>query len=130
MEAATSLHRSDLTAEVRRDLAAAYRLVAHFAMDDSIFTHISARLTGTERHFLLNALGQRFDEVTPGPLVAVDPNGKILHDPTGMGINPAGFTIHSAVHAVRDDVVCVLHTHTVTRVAVATMDGGLQSLNQ
>ncbi len=130
MEAATPLHRSDPAAEVRRDLAAAYRLVARFGMDDSIFTHISARLPGPEHHFLLNAYGQRFEEVTPGSLVTVDLEGNILNDPTGLGINPAGFTIHSAVHGVREDVGCVLHTHTVAGIAVASMDCGLLSLNQ
>ncbi|MEQ8651425.1 MAG: class II aldolase/adducin family protein [Kiloniellales bacterium] len=130
MVAATPLHQSDPTAEVRRDLAAAYRLVARFDMDDSIYTHISARLPGPEHHFLLNAFGQRFDEVTPASLVTVDMEGNVLDDPTGLGINPAGFTIHSAVHAVRDDVVCVLHTHTVAGIAVATMECGLLPLNQ
>ncbi len=130
MVAATPLHRSNPSAELRRDLAAAYRLIAHLGLDDSIFTHISARLPGPEHHFLLNAFGQRFEEVTPGSLVTVDLDGNILDDPTGMGINPAGFTIHSAVHAVRDDVVCVLHTHTVAGMAVASMEGGLLPLNQ
>ncbi len=127
---ATPLHRNDPTAGLRRDLAAAYRLVAHFGMDDSIFTHISARLPGPEHHFLLNAYGLRFDEVTPDSLVTVDMDGTVLDDPTGLGINPAGFTIHSAVHAVREDVVCVLHTHTVAGMAVSTMDCGLLPLTQ
>lgn len=117
-------------AGVRRDLAAAYRLVAHFGMDDSIFTHISARVPGPEEHFLLNPYGLRFDEIRARDLVTVDLDGKIVDDPTGMGINPAGFTIHSAVHAVRPDVVCVLHTHTVAGVAVSSLTGGLRSMNQ
>lgn len=115
---------------VRRDLAAAYRLVARFGMDDSIFTHISARLPGPEEHFLLNPYGLRFEEIRARDLVTVDLEGKIVDDPSGMGINPAGFTIHSAVHAVRPDVVCVLHTHTVAGVAVSSLSGGLRSMNQ
>lgn len=130
MVAVTPLHRSDPIADLRRELAAAYRLVARFGMDDSIFTHISARLPGPEHHFLLNAFGQRFEEVTPGSLVTVDLAGNILDDPTGLGINPAGFTIHSAVHAVREDAICVLHTHTVAGIAVASMECGLLPLNQ
>ncbi len=130
MVAATPLHQSDPTAVVKRDLAAAYRLIARFGMDDSIYTHISARLPGPGHRFLLNALGMRFEEVTPGSLVTVDIDGTVIDDPTGLGINPAGFTIHSAVHAVRDDAACVLHTHTVAGVAVSTMDCGLMSMNQ
>ena len=122
--------KTDPVLAVRRDLAAAYRLIGHFGMDDSIFTHISARLPGPEDHFLLNAYGLRFEEVTPANLVTVDLKGRIVDDPTGLGINPAGFTIHSAVHAVRPDVVCVLHTHTVAGIAVSCMEEGLQSMNQ
>jgi len=122
--------KNDPDGDVRRDLAAAYRLIGHFGLDDSIFTHISARLPGTEERFLLNAYGLRFEEVTPGNLVTVDLDGKIVDDPTGRGINPAGFTIHSAVHAVRPDVDCVLHTHTVAGIAVSCMGDGVQSMNQ
>ncbi len=130
MEAVQPVSQIDPSQQVRYDLAACYRLVSHFGMDDSIYTHISARLPGPEHHFLLNAFGLRFDEVTPDNLVTVDLNGEIVNDPTGYGINPAGFTIHSAVHAVREDVVCVLHTHTVAGVAVSCMEGGLRSTNQ
>jgi ribulose-5-phosphate 4-epimerase/fuculose-1-phosphate aldolase len=128
---------ADAERRLRRDLAAAYRLVALHGLDDSIFTHISARLPqhgpehgpGPER-FLINAYGERFDEVTAGSLVTVDLEGRILDDPTGWGINPAGFTIHSAIHAARPDAVCVLHTHTPAGVALSCQRDGLLPLNQ
>ncbi|QNI02208.1 class II aldolase/adducin family protein [Halomonas sp. SH5A2] len=114
--------------EVRRDLAAAYRLIALDGMDDGIDTHISARLPG--ERFLLNAYGLRFSEVRADSLVTVDADGKVLDDPTGLGINPAGFTIHSALHNARPDVHCVLHTHTVAGVALSCLEEGLLPLNQ
>lgn len=116
----------------RVDLAAAYRLIAEFGMDDSIFTHISARAPGEEgdHAFLINPYGLRFDEVTAGNLVTVDLDGNILRDAYGAGINQAGFTIHSAIHAARPDVHCVLHTHTVAGVAISSMEEGILPLNQ
>lgn len=116
----------------RLHLAAAYRLVAHFGLDDSIFTHISARApSGEAEHgFLINPFGLRFDEVTVSNLVTVDLDGKIIRDELGIGINAAGFTIHSAVHAARPEVGCVLHTHTVAGVAVASIADGILPLNQ
>ncbi|MFP7671835.1 class II aldolase/adducin family protein [Marivita sp. S0852] len=116
----------------RLHLAAAYRLVAHFGLDDSIFTHISARAPKDEAEhgFLINPFGLRFDEVTASNLVAVDLDGNIIRDDYGQGINAAGFTIHSAVHAARPDIDCVLHTHTVAGVAVASMRDGILPLNQ
>lgn len=113
----------------RIDLAAAYRLIAHFGMDDSIYTHISAKASGGEL-FLLNSYGKRFAEVKASELVTVDIDGAIVDDPLGHGINAAGFTIHSAVHAGRPDVGCVLHTHTVAGVAVSCLEEGLMPLNQ
>ncbi|MFC4352592.1 class II aldolase/adducin family protein [Fodinicurvata halophila] len=126
----SEVSRSSDELRLRRDLAAAYRLVAHFGMDDIIYTHISARLPGRHDRFLLNAYGQRFDEVTASSLVTVDMDGQVIEDPCNLGINPAGFTIHSAVHAARPDVVCVLHTHTVSGVAVSCQADGLLPLNQ
>ncbi len=123
----------DTTAQIRRDLAAAYRLIAHHGMDDSIYTHISAQLpdgAGGERRFLLNPYGLRFDEVTASNLVTVDETGAVIDDPYGAGVNAAGFTIHSAVHMARHDAVCVLHTHTVAGVAVSSVREGLLPLNQ
>ncbi|BDW87244.1 class II aldolase/adducin family protein [Thalassospira tepidiphila] len=119
--------------EIRRDLAAAYRLIALEGMDDGIYTHISARLPsgpGGEQRFLLNPFGLRFDEVTAANLVTVDETGAVIDDPYGAGVNAAGFTIHSAVHMARHDAVCVLHTHTVAGVAVSSNQEGLLPLNQ
>jgi len=118
---------------IRRDLAAAYRLLALERMDDGIYTHISAHLPdgpGGTRRFLLNPFGLRFDEVTAQNLVTIDETGTVLNDPHGTGVNAAGFTIHSAVHMARHDAGCVLHTHTVAGVAVSSVREGLLSLNQ
>lgn len=118
---------------IRRDLAAAYQLLALERMDDGIYTHISAHLPAAEdgtKRFLLNPFGLRFDEVTAENLVTVDETGAILDDPYGRGINEAGFTIHSAVHMARPDAACVLHTHTVAGVAVSSVKEGLLTLNQ
>ena len=122
-------------ASVRHDLAAAYRLIALDGMDDGISTHISARLPGEgrqeeEERFLLNPFGLRFEEIRAEDLVTVAADGTVLDDPTGLGINPAGFTIHSAIHAARPEVACVLHTHTVAGVAVSCLAEGLLPLNQ
>ena len=113
---------------IRRDLAAAYRLMAMDGMDDGISTHISARVA--PGRFLLNAFGLRFEEITADSLVTVDEHGQVLDDPTGLGINPAGFTIHSAIHAARPDAHCVLHSHSVAGVAVSCLEQGLAPLNQ
>ena len=116
---------------MRVDLAAAYRLIHRLGLDDSIYTHISARLPGGGGgRFLINPYGMRFEEVTPDNLVTVDVDGRIVDDPLGLGINSAGFTIHSAVHAARHDAICVLHTHTVAGVAVSCQEEGLLALNQ
>ncbi|MGY2053051.1 class II aldolase/adducin family protein [Methylobacterium sp. JK268] len=115
---------------VRTDLAAAYRLIHRLGLDDSIYTHISARLPGPEHRFLINPFGLRFEEVTAANLVTVDLDGRVIDDPYGKGINPAGFTIHSAIHAAREDAMCVLHTHTVAGVAVSCQEEGLLPLNQ
>jgi len=114
--------------QARVELAAAYRLVVHFGWDDLIFTHISARVPGTH-DFLINPYGLLFSEITASNLVKVDLDGTIV-EPTPYFINPAGFTIHSAVHAAREDVGCVLHLHTVAGVAVSCQEQGLIPLNQ
>lgn len=114
---------------IRRDLAAAYRLVALFGMDDSIYTHISARVPGTEDQFLINPFGMLFRDITASALIKIDTEGRMLDD-SPYGVNPAGFTIHSAVHSARHDAVCVLHTHTVAGVAVSSLACGLQPCNQ
>ena len=131
---------NDLTVEVRSsvaaaewqrrvDLAACYRLVAMFGWDDLIFTHISARVPGPEHHFLINPYGLMFSEITASSLVKVDLEGnKVLESP--HDINPAGFVIHSAIHAARDDAECVLHVHSVNGVAVSAQERGVLPLSQ
>jgi ribulose-5-phosphate 4-epimerase/fuculose-1-phosphate aldolase len=114
----------------RVDLAACYRLVAHFRMTDLIYTHISSRLPGRAPRFLINPYGLMFDEITASCLVTVTLNGRIVDDPTGLGINPAGFVIHSAIHGARHDVGCVIHTHTAAGLAVAAQKRGLLPLSQ
>jgi ribulose-5-phosphate 4-epimerase/fuculose-1-phosphate aldolase len=120
---------SDAERLVREDLAAAYRLVAYYGMDDSIYTHISARVPGTEGQFLINPFGMLFRDITASSLVKIDLEGRILDD-SPYDVNPAGFTIHSAVHSARHDAACVLHTHTIAGVAVSSLAGGLQPCNQ
>jgi len=115
---------------VRVDLAACYRLAAHFRLTDLIYTHISARVPGTHEHFLINAYGQLFDEITASSLVTVTLDGDIVEDITGLGINPAGYVIHSAIHGARRDVGCVMHTHTGAGLAVAAQKDGLLPLTQ
>src|SRR5512146_2981964 len=115
--------------QVRVDLAACYRLVAHYGWDDLIFTHISARIAGPEHNFLINPYGMTFDEVTASSLVKIDLEGrKIMESP--YEINPAGFTIHSAIHAAREDAKCVLHTHSINGVAVSATKGGVLPVSQ
>ncbi|MCK1680512.1 class II aldolase/adducin family protein [Bradyrhizobium sp. 147] len=115
---------------MRCDLAAAYRLIAHFGMDDLISTHLSARLPGKAHRFLLNPYGMMFDEITASSLVVVDPEGHAIQKEEEAKINKAGFTIHSAVHMARDDAQCVIHTHTLAGMAVAAQEQGLLPLNQ
>lgn len=115
--------------EMRVQLAAAYRLVAHYRWDDLIFTHISARVPGDGHQFLINPYGFLFDEITASSLVKVDIDGKIISD-TPHFINPAGFTIHSAIHAAREDAMCVLHIHSLHGIAVSTQKEGLLPLSQ
>ena len=114
---------------VRTDLAAAYRAVAMFGWDDLVFTHISARVPGADHHFLINPYGMMFEEITASSLVKIDLAGnKVMDSP--FEINPAGFTIHSAVHEAREDAHCVIHVHTAEGVAVSCQKAGLQPLSQ
>ncbi|MFY0641170.1 MAG: class II aldolase/adducin family protein [Bermanella sp.] len=115
--------------KLRQDLAACYNLVAHYGWDDLIFTHISARVPGPEHHFLINPYGLMFDEITASSLVKVDLNGEKVID-SEYEINPAGFTIHSAIHDARDDAKVVLHLHTNAGVAVSAQKEGLQAISQ
>jgi ribulose-5-phosphate 4-epimerase/fuculose-1-phosphate aldolase len=117
--------------QTRVDLAACYRLVHHFGMDDLVYNHISARVPGEEGHFLINAYGMTYDEITASSLVKIDFDGRVVQDSgTGYGINQAGFVIHSAVHRARPDVACVIHTHTPAGMAVSAMKCGLLPLTQ
>jgi ribulose-5-phosphate 4-epimerase/fuculose-1-phosphate aldolase len=114
---------------VRTDLAAAYRAVALFGWDDLVFTHISARLPGPDHHFLINPYGMMFEEITASSLVKIDLRGnKVMESP--FEINPAGFTIHSAVHEAREDAQCVMHLHTTEGVAVSAQKQGLLPISQ
>lgn len=113
----------------RVELAALYRLAALYGWDDAIFTHISMRVPGPEHHFLINPYGIFFEEMTASALVKVDLDGRIVEE-TPHSINPAGFTIHSAVHAARDDAHCVMHLHTVHGVGVSAQAHGLLPLSQ
>ena len=115
--------------QTRADLAAAYRLVALFKWDDLVFTHISARVPGRDDEFLINPYGLMFDEITASSLVRIDLAGNKLDD-SAFPVNPAGFTIHSAVHAARHDAQCVLHVHALNGVAVSAQKGGVLPLSQ
>ena len=120
---------SDEEWQQRVDLAACYRLVAHFGWDDLIFTHISARVPGPEHHFLINPYGMMFDEITASSLVKVGLDGeKVMDSP--YEVNPAGFTIHSAVHEAREDARCVLHIHSINGVAVSAQKDGVLPISQ
>ena len=115
--------------QMRVELAACYRMIAHYGWDDLVFTHISARVPGPEHHFLINPYGMLFEEVTASSLVKVDLNGsKVM--PSDFDINPAGFTIHSAVHEAREDAICVIHLHTVAGIAISTQAQGLLPYSQ
>ncbi|AUG02384.1 class II aldolase [Pseudomonas sp. 09C 129] len=116
--------------EVRVKLAAAYRLAALYKWTDHIYTHFSARVPGPDEHFLINAFGLLFDEISASNLVKVDIDGTIVDDPTGLGINYAGYVIHSAIHGARPDLHAVLHTHTRDGIAVSAQRDGLLPISQ
>ncbi len=115
--------------QLRVDLAAAYRLVAHYGWSDLVYTHISARIPGPEHHFLINPYGLMFDEITASSLIMIDQQGNKLSDST-FPVNPAGFTIHSCIHQARDDAGCVLHTHSRAGVAVSAQKCGVLPISQ
>ena len=117
--------------QARVDLAACYRLIAHFSMNDLIYNHATARVPEEEGHFLINAYGYAYEEVTASSLVKIDFDGNIVHDSgSGYGINQAGFVIHSAIHRGRKDVGCVIHTHSPAGMAVSALECGLLPLTQ
>src|ERR1041385_5661347 len=113
----------------RVNLAACYRLVAHYGWDDLVDTHISARVPGPDHHFLINPYGLMFEEITASSLIKIDVDGnKVGESP--FPVNPAGFTIHSALHMSRDDAHCIIHLHTTDGVAVSAQADGLLPLDQ
>jgi ribulose-5-phosphate 4-epimerase/fuculose-1-phosphate aldolase len=115
----------------RVDLAACYRLIAHFGMSELISNHISARVPGTHDQFLINPFGLMYEEITASCLVRVDLHGNILYNPNpDLGINRAGFVIHSAVHEARPDAGCVIHTHTPAGIAISTLKCGILPISQ
>jgi ribulose-5-phosphate 4-epimerase/fuculose-1-phosphate aldolase len=115
--------------QLRVELAAAYRLVAMYGWSDLVFTHISVRIPGPEHHFLINPYGLMFDEITASSLVKVDQNcNKLSNSP--FPVNPAGFTIHSCVHQVREDAACIIHTHSRAGVAISAQKAGVLPISQ
>lgn len=125
--------RSRITDEewqARVKLAHCYQLAAKLRWTDHIYTHFSLRVPGEKPHFLINAYGQTFDEITPETLVKIDLDGEIIDDPTGLGINPAGYVIHSAIHRARPETHAVLHTHTAAGIGVAAQKKGLLMISQ
>ncbi|MCQ0987060.1 class II aldolase/adducin family protein [Jiella marina] len=120
---------SDAEYETRVELAACYRLAAHYKMTDLIYTHTTARVPGEPGHFLINPYGYMWEEITASSLVKIDVDGNKVGDNPNP-VNPAGFTIHSAVHMTRHDAAWVMHTHTRSGVAVSCLADGLLPLNQ
>jgi ribulose-5-phosphate 4-epimerase/fuculose-1-phosphate aldolase len=117
---------------LRVDLAACYRLVARYGMTDLVYNHITARIPGPEHHILINPYGMLYEEITASSLIKVDLDGNIVDRAEGVdySVNAAGYVIHSAVHAARPDVACVIHTHTRAGIAVSAMEEGLLPLSQ
>lgn len=117
--------------QIRCDLAALYRLVAHFRMTDLIYTHISARVPGPEHHFLINRYGVLFHEMRASDLVKIDLDGNVVEEAhSSKRVNTAGFTIHSAIHMAREDAMVVVHTHTAAGIAVSAQRQGLLPISQ
>ena len=116
--------------QTRVDLAACYRLVAQYGWDDLVFTHITAKIPGVENQFLINPYGMMFAEITASSLVKIDLGGNKLDADNPFPVNPAGFTIHSAIHAARHDAKCVLHVHTPNGIAVSAQKNGVLPISQ
>ncbi|MDB5743701.1 MAG: class aldolase/adducin family protein [Polaromonas sp.] len=125
-------HISDEEWQIRCDLAALYRLMAHFRWTDHIYTHISARLPGSDHHFLINRYGVHFHEMCASELVKIDPDARVVDgDPNGADkVNGAAFTVHSAIHMGRQDLMCVVHTHTAAGIGVSAQAEGLLPITQ
>lgn len=120
---------TDAEWQTRKDLAACYRLAAHFRLTDLIYTHITAKVPGEPGHFLINPYGLMWEEITTSNLVKIDSDGNKVED-SPHGVNPAGFTIHSAIHRSRADAAWIMHTHSRAGVAVSSLEEGLMPLNQ
>lgn len=117
--------------DLREDLAALYRAVARYGMSDLTYNHITARVPGHDDHLLINGVGMLYEEVTASSLCKIDLQGNVLSKPDeSIGINPAGYVIHSAIHMARPDVACVIHTHSRASVAVSAMKEGLMPISQ
>ena len=116
--------------QTRVDLAACYRLVASYGWDDLVFTHITAKIQGVENQFLINPYGMMFNEITASSLVKIDLGGNKIDAENPFPVNPAGFTIHSAIHAARHDARCVLHVHTPNGIAVSAQKCGVLPISQ
>lgn len=129
MNAAHPARAPRTEAQVRIDLAAAYRMAALNGWDDTVYTHLSASVPGEPGHYLLNPFGATFDEITASSLVKVNVRGEVV-DGSGAPVNPSGFAIHGAVHAARPEVECVIHLHTPWGVALSMLPGGLQATSQ
>lgn len=127
-------HCSDAEWQARIDLAACYRLVAHYGMADMMANHISSRVPGEDNAFLINAYGMMYEEITASSLIKVDHDGKVLSKPDfgtlDYGVNKAGYVIHSAVHHARPEVDCVIHTHSWASMAVSALECGLLPITQ
>ncbi len=122
---------SDAEWKTRVDLAACYRLMPHFGLSDLVYNHISARIPGDDTRLLINPYGYMYEEITASSLIAIDLDGNVLFNPNeDYGINYAGYVIHSAVHAARHDVNCVIHTHSRGGMAVSALACGLLPLTQ
>ncbi|HLU04072.1 MAG TPA: class II aldolase/adducin family protein [Advenella sp.] len=123
---------SDTEWETRVDLAACYRLMPLFGMSDLVYNHITARIPGTDDEILINPYGYMYEEITASSLIKINIKGDVLDNPhtDGTGVNQAGYVIHSAVHASRHDVGCVIHTHSRAGMAVSAMECGLLPITQ
>jgi ribulose-5-phosphate 4-epimerase/fuculose-1-phosphate aldolase len=133
IKAAPSIREQVSEAEwaTRVDLAACYRLVHHFGLSDLIYNHITAKVPGTKGHFLINPFGLMYDEITASNLYKIDLDANVILQPdTDYGVNRAGYCIHSAIHAARPDLGCVMHTHTRAGMAVSAMQDGILPLTQ
>lgn len=129
LSSALDTMRASTEAQVRHDLAAAYRLAALYGWDDTIYTHLSAAVPGEPGVYLINRFGLLFEEVTASSLVKVDLSGRVV-DGSGAKVNPSGFAIHGAIHAARSDAACVIHLHSPWGVALSMLPQGLQPYSQ